>query len=215
MNHTALFLKMLSTVSFWLLAALTLAACGSLGIASQVNDGKITICHATGSAYAEMTVDFNELPWHSVHQADLIPRPAGGCPQAIKPDGNTGKLTICHATGSAANPYNEIVIDFNALRGHGTHKNDLIPAPAGGCPAAASRTVTISTKPTITATASLTVTPAATQPGGDIGKITICHATGSAKNPYVLITISVNGLNGHDKHARDIIPAPAGGCPAK
>lgn len=47
------------------------------------------------------------------------------------------------------------------------------------------------------------------------GKITICHATSSAKNPYVEITIDVNGLNGHDKHKNDIIPAPAGGCPGK
>ena len=45
------------------------------------------------------------------------------------------------------------------------------------------------------------------------GKITICHATGSATNPFVQITISVNGLHGHGKHADDIVPAPAEGCP--
>jgi hypothetical protein len=54
------------------------------------------------------------------------------------------------------------------------------------------------------------------------GKITICHATKSHTNPYVEITISVNGLHGHgpadDPHHhagswKDIIPAPAGGCP--
>jgi hypothetical protein len=43
-------------------------------------------------------------------------------------------------------------------------------------------------------------------------RITICHRTGSATNPYVEITISEAGLNGHDGHG-DIIPAPAGGCP--
>jgi uncharacterized surface protein with fasciclin (FAS1) repeats len=46
-------------------------------------------------------------------------------------------------------------------------------------------------------------------------KVTICHATGSTKNPFVEITIDVNGLNGHAKHSGDIIPAPAGGCPGK
>ena len=55
------------------------------------------------------------------------------------------------------------------------------------------------------------------------GKITICHATKSEANPYVEITISVNGLHGHGpaedpRHHegswQDIIPAPAGGCPA-
>ena len=54
------------------------------------------------------------------------------------------------------------------------------------------------------------------------GKITICHATKSTTNPYVEITISVNGLHGHGpaedpRHHegswKDIIPAPEGGCP--
>jgi hypothetical protein len=53
-------------------------------------------------------------------------------------------------------------------------------------------------------------------------KITICHATKSHTNPYVEITISMNGLHGHgpaeDPHHhagswKDIIPAPAAGCP--
>lgn len=42
-------------------------------------------------------------------------------------------------------------------------------------------------------------------------KVTICHATGSAKNPYVEITVSENGwLNGHRSHG-DFL-APSGGC---
>ena len=54
----------------------------------------------------------------------------------------------------------------------------------------------------------------ATPRGGGAEKVTICHRTGSATNPFVEITISVNGLNGHGDHEGDIIPAPAGGCPA-
>jgi hypothetical protein len=52
--------------------------------------------------------------------------------------------------------------------------------------------------------------------GGPDGWITICHATGSETNPFVEITISVNGLHGHGGHqdGADIIPAPAGGCGA-
>ena len=46
-------------------------------------------------------------------------------------------------------------------------------------------------------------------PGGG-EKITICHATGSATNPYVVITIDVNGLHGHGNAnhqlEEDIIP---------
>ncbi|MGZ6680193.1 MAG: hypothetical protein ACXVFK_08275 [Solirubrobacteraceae bacterium] len=47
------------------------------------------------------------------------------------------------------------------------------------------------------------------------GKTTICHATGSAKHPYVRITVSNSALKAHRRHhdGRDIIPAPAGGCP--
>jgi hypothetical protein len=49
---------------------------------------------------------------------------------------------------------------------------------------------------------------------GNKDKITLCHATGSASNPYVKITVSEQGAtNGHSKHAGDIIPAPPGGCP--
>lgn len=45
-------------------------------------------------------------------------------------------------------------------------------------------------------------------------KITICHKTGSAKNPYVEITVSKDAtMDGHANHEGDIIPAPEGGCP--
>jgi len=43
-------------------------------------------------------------------------------------------------------------------------------------------------------------------------KITICHATGNGG--YVQITISVNGLNGHEGHAEDTIP-PNGSDPGR
>ena len=48
------------------------------------------------------------------------------------------------------------------------------------------------------------------------GNITICHSTLSDTNPYVEITISRNALKAHQNHhdGADIIPAPAGGCPA-
>ena len=53
--------------------------------------------------------------------------------------------------------------------------------------------------------------PASSAP---VGKTTICHATGSVKNPYVRITVSNAALASHDLHldSRDIIPAP--GAPA-
>jgi hypothetical protein len=45
-----------------------------------------------------------------------------------------GKITICHATSSETNPYNEITVSVNGLNGHGKHEGDIIPAPEGGCP---------------------------------------------------------------------------------
>src|SRR5205085_2871238 len=44
------------------------------------------------------------------------------------------------------------------------------------------------------------------------GKTTICHHTGSAKNPWVRITIADRALKAHARHG-DQIPAPSGGCP--
>jgi len=171
---------------------------------------KITLCHATGSEtnpYVEITISYNGLHGHEDHAGDIIPAPAGGCPAGSSPtntpkptqDNGNKKITLCHATGSATNPYVEITISYNGLHGHEDHAGDIIPAPAGGCPAGSSPT---NTPPADNSTA----TP---QPK----KITICHATGSAKNPYVEITISYNGLHGHEDHVGDIIPAPAGGCP--
>jgi hypothetical protein len=43
-------------------------------------------------------------------------------------------------------------------------------------------------------------------------KVTICHRTGSDRNPYVQITVDEHALEAHRRHG-DIIPAPPGGCP--
>jgi hypothetical protein len=47
-----------------------------------------------------------------------------------------GKTTICHHTGSQSNPYVMISVSNRALNAHARH-GDIIPAPAGGCPTAA------------------------------------------------------------------------------
>jgi hypothetical protein len=46
-------------------------------------------------------------------------------------------------------------------------------------------------------------------------KTTICHATRSVTHPYVTISVSKSALDAHKAHQdrRDIIPAPAKGCP--
>jgi hypothetical protein len=146
-------------------------------------------CHATGdpvTPYEEITITSTNLEEHLGHPNDIYPVPVGGCPTSVVEITN-GKITICHVTGSTTKPYNKITVSVSGLNGHGNHAGDIIPAPVAGCPA--------------------------TLLGTNNEKITICHATGSEKNPYNEITVSINGLNGHDQHEGDIIPVPAGGCP--
>jgi hypothetical protein len=182
-------------VSAVALASLLLAACaaGNFDESPGSLSGPVAICHATGDPtrpYEEVAIDFKELARHGGHADDIIPAPEGGCPAEAMTGSNDGTISICHATGRATDPYEQVSIDLNGLTGHGFHADDIFPVPESGCPAEA------------------------VEGGDNGGKVTICHATGSAKNPYVEITIDVNGLSGHDTHANDIIPAPAGGCPA-
>src|SRR4051794_8147163 len=44
-------------------------------------------------------------------------------------------------------------------------------------------------------------------------KRAVCHRTSSAKTPYVKISVTAAQLKAHLKHAADISPVPAGGCP--
>lgn len=154
-----------------------------------VENDKITICHATSSEtnpYNEITVSVNGLNGHGEHEGDIIPAPLSGCPTSplvIVDD----QITICHATEDETYPYEEITVNVNGLDGHVDHARDIIPAPVSGCPTTVLEVVD--------------------------GKIKICHATSSEKNPYNEINVSVNGLNGHVAHEGDIIPAPDAGCP--
>lgn len=48
--------------------------------------------------------------------------------------------------------------------------------------------------------------------GGNEDKVTVCHATGSKTNPYVVITIDRSGWeNGHKKHDGDFLTT-TGNC---
>ena len=188
-------IKVIQVLVAQILAISLLAACSIVDIPTLGaigNDATIplTVCHATGdpaNPYEELTVSSAELNMHRDHPDDIYPAPINGCP-TIPVLISDGKITICHATGSQTNPYNEITVSVDGLNGHGTHEGDIIPAPEAGCPSS----------PVLDSD----------------GKITICHATSSQTNPYNEITVSVNGLNGHDKHEGDIIPAPEAGCPA-
>lgn len=278
-----------------ILALSLLASCSAVGVNASAN-----VCHANGDAgnpYEEITIDNPDLlNVHLAHAEDIFPVPVGGCPPSLV-EVVEGNITICHATSSETNPYEEISVSVNGLNGHGDHDGDVIPMRAEGCPVASIATTTDTDTDEI---AVCHVTGDAANPyevvmvpsaewdayrlanpndinpmpstgcpvymievnngevafchvntsqayeelvvrvdglGGhgdhaedvfpiseadgcpasavavDEGKVTICHATSSKKNPFVEITVSVNGLNGHDKHNDDLIPVPAGGCP--
>jgi len=95
--------------------------------------------------------------------------------------GNSGehKTTICHATGSATNPYVLITVDNHALKAHGNHQDDrdIIPAPrdANGkpyCPTAPPAAPPTTTPPPTTPPATTAPTtgssPTVSAPAGEV-----------------------------------------------
>ena len=45
------------------------------------------------------------------------------------------QVTLCHATGNPENPYTTVTVDNAGALEHINHDEDLVPAPAEGCPA--------------------------------------------------------------------------------
>jgi hypothetical protein len=108
-------------------------------------------------------------------------------------------VRVCHFTGSTTIPY--VLVEAPAGGGeHAAHGDDIIPAPAGGCPATYQGPQGPPDEP---------------QPPPPSGEVTLCHATGQAANPFVELTIRRSRLAEHRRHARDIIPVPATGCPVR
>jgi hypothetical protein len=125
------------------------------------------------------------------------------------------KLTICHETGSASNPWRRITVSSRAmanpksqsgktLRAHLKHTGDAVVVGTAACPSAS-------------ATPAPTSTPAT--------RITICHKTGSDANPYRRITISSRAvanpssasgklLRGHMRHTGDLLLPGVTPCPS-
>ena len=94
------------------------------------------------------------------------------------------KVTVCHATGSATNPFVSISVSENALKnphGHAGHADDLIDPAGGVCPDGAN-------KPD--------------------NKAEVCHVTPSHVN---LLTVSENAVQAHLDHG-DYLPDTPGTC---
>lgn len=127
-----------------------------------------------------------------------------------------GHHTICHATGSATNPY--VVISpsvagvFNGHLGADHQAGEDIIPPFTFNGEVYSQNWDAEGQAIVEADCQLP--PGASPPTGlppGQEHHTICHATGSATNPYVLISPSIEGVyNGHlgvdHQDGRDIIP---------
>jgi CHRD domain len=120
------------------------------------------------------------------------------------------KLTICHKTGSGT--FKRITVSSRSVKsGLGAtvkkalgHTGDAVVVGNAACP-------------------SPSLTPAANNTPPQ--KVTICHKTGSKKNPYVRITVSSravtnpkshsgNALRGHMRHEGDILMPGNVACPS-
>lgn len=132
------------------------------------------------------------------------------------------KVDICHATGSAKNPYVSINVSEKAASAHDRHQHDedvLGENNSADCeetevtPPVGNDGIT-PVRPT---------TPKNHQPGnGGNGngnedhKVGICHATGSSTNPYVFIKVDKHAATAHDTHQNDediIGASSANDCP--
>lgn len=102
--------KLLSILMLALMIALMLSACAE---ADQTSNQGAVDTNAEGTA-----------------EGDL--QGMQGSDAELDPDGD-GQVTICHSTGSAANPYEEITVSVQAVAGHERHEGDVIPAPDEGC----------------------------------------------------------------------------------
>ena len=131
------------------------------------------------------------------------------------------KVTICHATSSDTNPYVTITISQAGLHGHSGHADDLIPAPADGCPTTLDEHEDAGDEHQDAGDDGEGTTDEGTTDGDGSSEdhadptapMTICHATGSARWPYRTMRVAGHGHARHAAHGEDIVPAPPEGCP--
>ena len=109
----------------------------------------VNVCHKTGNGYTIHTVRADKIAqWLATHPDDIYPVPANGVAGCVEPpecptdmdEDKPGlqcqppaKVDICHATGSATNPYVILSLPAAGLANHlANHSGDIYPVPPTG-----------------------------------------------------------------------------------
>jgi len=156
----------------------------------------------SGEKEADLRTNDNNRPFHieTTFQNPLF------CNNIQNPEAQDGFVLWTHSSISVYSGYVN-VCQLSDLCGEIGIKNSIADGDNG---LLATQNYDCTTNPDAY---SVDCTPAKNHGSNNNDTVSICHATESKKNPYVLITVNVNGLNGHGTHEGDIIPAPANGCP--
>ena len=108
--------------------------------------------------------------------------------------------SVCHYTGDPQAPYQLIQTTPVGVETHVGHDLDVVPAPPLGCP-------TFPPPPEEEETPEPSPVPTEEAP------TTICHFGIGGR--FETFTLTAAELEVHADHDRDLIPAPAAGCPAR
>lgn len=205
--------KLVFTGVFALVSTFGALAPATATLANNGKDHKVTICHATNSAtnpYVVNTVDYNSIvrgPGHDRHDGGVATSLAHAT--EMKNNKQTwGDIIPAIAKHNYAGK--NLTTEGRTILANGC-KFPTVVTPAPEKPVTPEQP-TNPTQPTNPGKPENPGKPDKDKPVKGNEKVTLCHATRSAKNPYVRITVSANAVankysrtNGHGNHDEAVV----------